>query len=426
LGAPITDWQSYTPTFASLGTTTSVQFFWRRVGDTLQVFGNLTGGTMAAAIGSFTLPTGIVFDATKDTSGYQNYGHVARTPANNSAYFGLVRQDNSTFLMGLGNANVQFNNNDVIQVNVIGMPIVGWSSNVTMAERAVEEYAWNSSGITAAGATNLVAFANGPGGAAIGSIASTTANSDTEMLVRFQTPIQATDRLTVEVNDGTSTGWVDAAQFFARTAQSTSRYGIRLDTPINSTDVNVRFGNRGFTSNNATYAGDGGAWASFGAVRWRVRKVSSGAAVGFPVGTANIVGRVDGLAPAAGYIGEEITASINASSATTQGTLAVLSSHSLNRGVYLVRGTCSLLLNTVGGGFATGLAVTLNNASLPAASIQIPSAPSASAAVALQLVAVFNVTSDASTIRLLGIVYGSSGTFTWSAGNCELKMTRIA
>jgi len=299
----------------------------------------------------------------------------------------------------------------------IDVPISNWSSNVTMAERAGEEYAWN---------TNLSINTNDSANFGYGATGARFAAHTVQVTkrVRFQTPIQPTDNVFVEVVNAVTNIWTPLAGTPFNSSNSTTGIGLGA---VNSTDFDVYFGSAGYGA--TIIGGGGGAWSGVSGTdnyKWRVRKVSGGAAVGYPVGTPNIVGRTDGLAPAAGMLGQEQLGTINASSATTQGTLAVLSSYTINRGVYLVQGTCSLLINTVVGGFATGVAVTLNSASLPASSIQIPVGPSASAGVGLQHVAVLNVTSDASTIRLLGIVYGSSGAFTWTAAACELKMTRIA
>lgn len=61
-----TEWASYTPTIsAGFGTTADVSFKWRRVGDTIEVAGSFTDGTIAASLGTFTLPNSHTIDATK-------------------------------------------------------------------------------------------------------------------------------------------------------------------------------------------------------------------------------------------------------------------------------------------------------------------------------------------------------------------------
>jgi hypothetical protein len=60
-----TDWTSYTPTITGFGTAATVTFKWRRVGDTLEVFGGWANGTVAASQASITLPSGCTIDSTK-------------------------------------------------------------------------------------------------------------------------------------------------------------------------------------------------------------------------------------------------------------------------------------------------------------------------------------------------------------------------
>ena len=55
-GAPVTDWQSYTPTFTGFGTVTNSDFYWRRVGDSIQVQGRVTSGTSTATEARISLP----------------------------------------------------------------------------------------------------------------------------------------------------------------------------------------------------------------------------------------------------------------------------------------------------------------------------------------------------------------------------------
>lgn len=64
--ANITDWQSYTPTLgAGFGTTSNINFQWRQVGDSVEVQGSFTMGTVAAALGSITLPNGYTINTSK-------------------------------------------------------------------------------------------------------------------------------------------------------------------------------------------------------------------------------------------------------------------------------------------------------------------------------------------------------------------------
>lgn len=51
----ITDWVAYTPTFTGFGTATNIEFWSRRVGDTLYIRGRFTSGTPTATEARITL-----------------------------------------------------------------------------------------------------------------------------------------------------------------------------------------------------------------------------------------------------------------------------------------------------------------------------------------------------------------------------------
>src|SRR3990167_8473006 len=57
-------WTGYTPTFsAGWGTVTGIDFVYRIVGDTMEIYGYWTLGTVAASEGSITLPSGWIIDS---------------------------------------------------------------------------------------------------------------------------------------------------------------------------------------------------------------------------------------------------------------------------------------------------------------------------------------------------------------------------
>jgi len=55
-------WTSYTPTFTGLGTPTLVSFFWRRVGEEIEVRGSFNQGTSTAATATIGLPGSLAID----------------------------------------------------------------------------------------------------------------------------------------------------------------------------------------------------------------------------------------------------------------------------------------------------------------------------------------------------------------------------
>jgi hypothetical protein len=225
----------------------------------------------------------------------------------------------------------------------IWLDITTWDDGVTMANRAVEEYASNSDTSTSdATASTSVA---GIAGSAIGSFTSNTTGVTTKT-VRFSTPIQKTDSIIVEVNSSPATkGWVPASSIYPWTLQSTRRYGIAYNV-TNSTDIDVYFGKAGSVSNGAAYTNDGATWASESGTYWRVRKVSGGASVGYPISTANIVGRTDGSTVGSGYIGEMLESGVTAVTAATSWATASSISITLTPGVWLMSASISAVGNS--------------------------------------------------------------------------------
>jgi hypothetical protein len=384
-GAPLTDWQSYTPVVNNLGTggLTTAGGRWARHGDTMLLNIALvkdgSNGSGANPI-RIDLPPGYSIDTTKIPNNAfraTQYGSSIIFDSSASAFYtaGVFSAGNGTYLEVVRDGAVAltgglFEAGDYIELNAV-IPIAGWSSNVTMAERAVESFSFNTSGITSAGAVDTTSFGYGPAGAAIGSIVSTGSNSDTRMRVRFQESIQPTDRITIELNDPTQPSvWTDSALVTPRMEQGTSRYGITWSPVTGSTtDIDVRFGNKGSSPSNATYAGDGTAWSALTNYRWRARKTSSGAAVGYPVGARNVVGDTTGTAVPVGMLGEQIrSAQTSSTNFPASSVLGDLTSITLTPGVWDVSLSIWTTLNaaictsvfggigTVAGNSSTGLA----------------------------------------------------------------------
>jgi hypothetical protein len=235
---------------------------------------------------------------------YFSYNQAANIFCYSVSGFGLAIASSNANAAGTP-ANANFS----IGCDIV-VPIAQWSSNVTMADRQVEEYAWNSD--TTDTSTTASGFSNGPSGVFIGSY--TTA--ERLKRVRFTSPILPTDLIILEINDGN--GWINGAQVFTYITQSASRYGI-LIIQVNSTDVDVKFQASGSRPTNATYAGAGETWSSWTTYKWRVRKVSGGASVGYPVSARNIVGDTSGTAVPSGAVGETYRQSVsgNAPNLTT-------------------------------------------------------------------------------------------------------------
>ena len=379
LGTAITDWQSYTPTFTGFGTATAVEMFYRRIGDTLQVRGNFTCGTNTATEARMSIPTGLT------TAAFPSI-RIAGTvipQGSSTTYFGsylLVEPSVSYFTFGMQfstiNALTKTNANNLTSSGKIAIegevPITGYSSNVTMADRAVEEYVSNSG--TSTTVSDTTNFAYGPSGNLITSI-----TAELSRRVRFNTPIQATDKIDVElsadrINWFSSNNWVRIGGGYAQPFSyqgGTNSYGVgRIYYISGSTDVDVTFGKYS-TVSSATYSAAGDLWsANAGAGYWRVRKVSGGAAVGFPVGARNVVGDTTGTAVPAGYIGEVLSQSRlkSAAVALTTATPANVTATSLTLtpGVWLLSGTVGFRTAATTSVTALFGAISTTSATIPA------------------------------------------------------------
>jgi C1q domain len=144
-GAPVTDWQSYTPTFTGFGTVSTQAFWYRRVGDSVEIKGRFTSGTSTATEARITLPSGLSSDSNKinsvlELAGKLNYNLSAAT------YFsgGTVLIEPSVAYMTFGleastrDGLTKVNGNAIVSsgqsVSLIArVAISGWSSTVQMS-----------------------------------------------------------------------------------------------------------------------------------------------------------------------------------------------------------------------------------------------------------------------------------------------------
>ena len=141
-GAPVTDWVAYTPTFTGFGTVTAKEFYYRRVGDTIEIAGDWTNGTVSATEARISLPTGFTSaDTTKITS-IRITGNRTRTTVNaeqstvliepSVTYFTFGRQTGAVAGITKQNGDAIFNTGEKCTM-FASCPIQGWSSNVQMS-----------------------------------------------------------------------------------------------------------------------------------------------------------------------------------------------------------------------------------------------------------------------------------------------------
>jgi len=64
----LSEWQDYTPTFsAAWGTTSSVNFAWRKVGDSIEIKGSAIAGTTTTGAGTISIPSGLTITGVAGT-----------------------------------------------------------------------------------------------------------------------------------------------------------------------------------------------------------------------------------------------------------------------------------------------------------------------------------------------------------------------
>jgi hypothetical protein len=185
IGPVVTDWVSYTATVGNLnaGTAPNQFYRWRRVGDSIQIMGNITaGGTGIGASGDITisLPSGLSFDLTKlaiisetaiGTGSLHDVGNF-RLPCSVNAggtnFFVLIVRANSAT-----GGNVVSNSfpsagwynapGDSISFELMA-PISGWSSSTQLSSdtdtRIVDFRAYTTSARTVNNTTPTIIFEN--------------------------------------------------------------------------------------------------------------------------------------------------------------------------------------------------------------------------------------------------------------------------
>lgn len=310
-GAAVSEWQSYTPTLTGLGTTTGVEFFWKRDGSDMLVTGKFTTGTPTAVKVSIPLPSGYTIDTTKSPASFAVYGiAVTNTAGVGSKTVSLLY--NSSTTLGVSfvgdssgyvptttqNGDAMFGASVTAAIQNARIPIAEWagSGTVNLGAGAQVEYASNNgSAGTAANTAYNTGMVVGPAGSNFVTVASTSATGslNTRYLVQFQYPIQQDDEIAIEFDDG-ATGRFNPQSgniTVGRLQQGTSAYGIWIQQN-DATSVYVCFGNKGRLATGAAFADNGGAWGDITTSKWRVRKAKAGAAVGFGMATQTASGLI--------------------------------------------------------------------------------------------------------------------------------------
>ena len=303
-GAVVGEWTSYTPTWTGLGTVTNQVAQYRRVGSNLELIVRTLSGTADGSNLSVSLPSGLTSSALNQIVivgyGKSNGTTVSLTVAINSSASNtlLIGDFTASFFSQI--VGTAIGNSKVVDIQAT-IPITEWASSgtVQLAQNDVE-WAWNSSTSTT---TDSTSFAYGPAGST-GVLQTTALTAPRLKRVRFQTPIQISDVLTIEVQTSTSpNSWIpltSSPYSLNYTEQNTASYGLGIrQVSGSSTDVDIAFG-RYIYANGTAFAAVGVEWNNAGAVglrAWRVRKSSAGAAVGFGVVNSVSTGLVTPMTP---------------------------------------------------------------------------------------------------------------------------------
>jgi hypothetical protein len=332
---------------------------------------NARGTASGAATGNivFNMPSGLTIDTSQwpGSSEIKPVGVVKALNTGTDRQTGVVCVDSSTTIVFISDGGGGYwnnsdpmggawANNDTIEFQAM-IPISQWatSGTVNLAENNVE-YSWSAETGTTANTlySDTSKYRYGPAGAQFNSIAASVgAGERTRYKVGFQTPVQPSDVVTIEVTTDGGTTWQELGStdglnelFFL----DTGYYGMAIDA-VDSTSANVVFGNRGrHTYGVTSFGGAGGAWSGLNTAsnKWRVKKSSGGQAVGFGevvpgtssglVSASGLKGRIDGGTVASGYVGEKLE---SAGSTTSTSTTNLCS-------VALTAGTWSIQCNVTG------------------------------------------------------------------------------
>jgi hypothetical protein len=215
--AIITDWQRYTPTTQGFGTITAVEAVWRRVGNSVEIRGRFTAGTVTAVEARLGLPSGLV---SADTSVIPN-------------------------IQTAGGGLVLYNIASVAYAQTLIEPSVGY---VTFggynAAAALTKLNGNQ---TSANGTITSFFANIP-------IAGWTTSPAIGANLVTQPTVAAKYTIAIGVSASTTTPWNAATRIYDTNSAVTTGSGWRFTAPISGIyKVGFHVYSGGTTTNNSVY-----------------------------------------------------------------------------------------------------------------------------------------------------------------------------
>ena len=146
-GAPVTDWQSYTPTFTGFGTPTNVAMYWRRSGDSIEIKGRFTSGSSTATEARVSFPSGLTSDSAKistiEICGAGEINTIGSLGQNIGVSYAVLSEPSVGYVTfsarSSGNTGLsKLTGNSILSSGSIltffaQIPILGWSSTVQMS-----------------------------------------------------------------------------------------------------------------------------------------------------------------------------------------------------------------------------------------------------------------------------------------------------
>jgi len=322
----------FTPIIGISGTFSSQKGEYQRAGNRMNARVQLSFATVSAINSPYTLtlPDSLTYDGSNiPISDEPIVGTFSLWDASASyiEFMGTVHVNSSNSLKFKAHGQTAFNNsstpvtiaaNDILEIQ-FSIPIAEWagSGTTTLADRALEEYLSTSS-------FSSLTINRGPNGSTL----PTTTPSGTFESISFgpnpwNTTWLPTDIVSIEVDPFGTGRWTSISgsiEVVSLTVQEASLTYAGLGFYFDGTNwILLRGKYRNPNSTNGT-------WISTSAgLRYRIKKVSSGAQVGYPISTKNIVGATDGVAPVTGMLGEVVRSQGSTSLSAATGTVNVTS-----------------------------------------------------------------------------------------------------
>lgn len=132
-----TAWATYLPTTNGFGTISATDMWWRRLGDTLEIYGQFANGTNTAVEARIGLPTTLVTDPAKiasikpngqwTTASVSSIAYGNTLVESGATYVTLGFRDSSTASNTKQNGSALMPNGTTVYVYGIRVPITGWT-----------------------------------------------------------------------------------------------------------------------------------------------------------------------------------------------------------------------------------------------------------------------------------------------------------